>query len=111
VQTLKKDNFISDTSIIDTLAYYSVFHDMPIGIAGILSANLIIDYDVIFYFPIETENILNDNFRFTGSQSQLKIDETIRRLGKNDKRIVQVSGTLEQKLNTIRKTISDLTKK
>jgi nicotinamide riboside kinase len=106
---LAEDNFISDRAISDTLSYMELYHGLESKKAENISKELMKEYDLILYFPIEFA-ISDDGFRFTGKESQRSMDFLVKKHCKFARNVVTVCGTIEERFEITRQAVSKLTR-
>ena len=110
-----------NTNAIERTTFLSIYFAMIAIIASIIKVkdpefivgrfeDIIKEYDVIFYIKMELD-VEEDGFRSTDSEFHYKIDETIQNLMKKYKEdtvFVDLSGTVEERLDKIIKTLEIL---
>jgi nicotinamide riboside kinase len=103
----------SDRTSIDYLAYYMRLPEQKFPeMYKELAMSALINYDVIFYTPIEFE-FIDDNLRFK-DDSRVQVDENIcsiiREIKKDDTYvdIIPVTGSIQERMNTIADTLREM---
>lgn len=111
LELLKEENIICDRSLLDTFMYSETSEQVKLSEEIEYTFNKALElYDVIFYTPIEF-TVEEDGFRDTDedyiTETDRKLQEFIKKY-KNAVKIVEVNGTVEERLATILKNIEGI---
>jgi len=105
--------FVSDRTFIDQLAYATI-NGLPkeyLDLLRILTCRSLIDYDIIFYIPIQSFILEDDKIRSTDSAYRKAIDLQIQTLLKellDDRMYIKVSGGFDKEFKEISKILKGL---
>lgn len=110
---LLHSNIITDRTIIDVMAFTNKARSIPYYICDqyeTLAANLIKEYDYIFYISPEGIEIENNGVRETNSEYRNEIDKEIKRLIEKysftkNSLITTISGTTKERIQSIKQVI------
>lgn len=110
-QVITEKNIICDRSIIDTFAYAKLAEKVNMLEEIEDTFSEVIDlYDLIIYIPVEF-NVLDDGFRDIDMKYIRETDNAIRYyLSKYKVNFLEVRGSVEERMNTIKNTIKDTLK-